>query len=38
MNPELNSILNQAYAVFNNEPAISGYKGPVHVGVDLGTA
>lgn len=38
MNPELNSILNQTYDVFNNEPAVSGYNGPVHVGVDLGTA
>lgn len=38
MNPELDSILNQAHAVFNHEPAITGYTGAVHVGVDLGTA
>lgn len=38
MNPELNSILSQANKVFNHEPAQRGYRGPVHTGVDLGTA
>lgn len=38
MNPALNTILNQAYDVFNKAPAKNGYEGPVHVGVDLGTA
>ena len=38
MNPELANILNQAEAVLNRAPARAGYRGPVHVGVDLGTA
>lgn len=38
MNPEMNSILEEGQAVFNNKPAIANYTGPVHVGVDLGTA
>ncbi len=38
MNPELSKILNQANKVFNHAPAQHGYRGPVHVGVDLGTA
>lgn len=38
MNAELSKILNQAAAVFNNKPSNNGYKGPIHVGVDLGTA
>jgi len=38
MNPEVESILNQAKAVLNHQPAKNGYRGPVHVGVDLGTA
>ena len=38
MNPKTNTILKKAYAVFNNKPAIPNYSGPVHVGVDLGTA
>jgi ethanolamine utilization protein EutJ len=38
MNPELENILNQAEAVLNRAPARSSYRGPVHVGVDLGTA
>jgi ethanolamine utilization protein EutJ len=38
MNPEVDAVLQQAHAVFNHKPAVSGYRGPVHVGVDLGTA
>lgn len=38
MNPELETILNQAHDVFNQRPSRPGYRGPVHVGVDLGTA
>lgn len=38
MHPELADILNQAAAVLNGPPARKGYQGPVHVGVDLGTA
>lgn len=38
MNPELNTILQQANAVLNHPAPGSGYRGPVHVGVDLGTA
>lgn len=38
MNPEINTILNEAHAVFNNKPAVANYTGPVYVGVDLGTA
>jgi ethanolamine utilization protein EutJ len=38
MNPELIAILNQAETVLNHVPAKNGYRGPVHVGVDLGTA
>ncbi|MEZ4644968.1 MAG: ethanolamine utilization protein EutJ [Chloroflexota bacterium] len=38
MNPEINTILEEAYAAFNHKPAVTNYKGPVHVGVDLGTA
>src|SRR5574338_612769 len=38
MNPELENILNQAEAILNRAPARSSYRGPVHVGVDLGTA
>jgi len=38
MNPELSKILNQANKVFNHAPAQRGYRGQVHVGVDLGTA
>ena len=38
MNPELDAILQQAQAVFNHKPAANGYRGPVYVGVDLGTA
>ena len=38
MNPALNSILKQANTVLNGEPARQNYKGPVHIGVDLGTA
>ena len=37
MNPALDAILNQAQAVLN-APAPPDYRGPVHVGVDLGTA
>ena len=38
MNPELSNVLNQAAEVFNHAPARQGYRGRVHVGVDLGTA
>ena len=38
MNPELTGILLQAQKVFNHAPAQLGYRGRVHVGVDLGTA
>jgi ethanolamine utilization protein EutJ len=38
MNPALEHTLNQAEAVLNRTPARTGYRGPVHVGVDLGTA
>lgn len=38
MNPELNKILKKAHAAFNHKPAVKDYKGPVYVGVDLGTA
>jgi ethanolamine utilization protein EutJ len=38
MNPELTGILTQAHKVFNHAPAQLGYRGRVHVGVDLGTA
>ncbi len=38
MNPELNAILEEAHKVFNQEPARRHYKGPVRIGVDLGTA
>jgi ethanolamine utilization protein EutJ len=38
MNPELSQILIQANKVFNHAPAVHGYRGRVHVGVDLGTA
>lgn len=38
MNPNLDEILWQANAVLNHGPAVPDYRGPVHVGVDLGTA
>ncbi|MCB8984424.1 MAG: ethanolamine utilization protein EutJ [Ardenticatenaceae bacterium] len=38
MNPELETILTQAQDVFNQRPSRPNYHGPVHVGVDLGTA
>ncbi len=38
MNLEINTILEQAHAVFNHKPAKKNHTGPVHVGVDLGTA
>lgn len=38
MNPELNKTLVQAHKIFNHAPAYPDYRGPVHVGVDLGTA
>jgi ethanolamine utilization protein EutJ len=38
MNPQLNDILEQANATFNNGTAIPRYHGPVHTGIDLGTA
>lgn len=38
MNPQLNPVLERAYSVFNRKPAKKQYRGPVHVGVDLGTA
>ena len=38
MNPELDAILTTADRVLNHAPAREGYRGPVHVGVDLGTA
>lgn len=38
MNPELETILAQANEVLNKRPSRPGYRGPVHVGVDLGTA
>jgi ethanolamine utilization protein EutJ len=37
MNPNGNATLKQAHAVFNRKGPVD-YKGPVHVGVDLGTA
>ncbi|MCB0170419.1 MAG: ethanolamine utilization protein EutJ [Anaerolineae bacterium] len=37
MNPQLDPILRQAEAVLNTSDPIT-YRGPVHVGVDLGTA
>lgn len=38
MNPELEQTLDLAATVLNGAPTRSGYKGPVRVGVDLGTA
>ncbi len=38
MNPETNKILDEAQSIFNYAPAVKNYSGPVHVGVDLGTA
>ncbi len=38
MNPDLGNILSRADAVLNHPPNRTDYKGPVHVGVDLGTA
>jgi len=38
MNDEVGKILGQASVVFNGRPAVPHYHGPVHVGVDLGTA
>lgn len=38
MNPHHNKILGQAHKIFNHAPARTEYRGPVHVGVDLGTA
>ena len=38
MNEEVGKILGEASVVFNGRPAIPNYHGPVHVGVDLGTA
>lgn len=38
MNPKLKHILNRAAAVLNNPKVNNDYRGPVHVGVDLGTA
>ena len=38
MNPKADAILATAQRVFNHAPARKGYRGPVHVGVDLGTA
>lgn len=38
MNPEIAQTLSLAAAVLNGAPARPGYRGPVHVGVDLGTA
>jgi ethanolamine utilization protein EutJ len=38
MKAEIERILDEATAVLNGAPARPGYSGPVHVGVDLGTA
>jgi len=38
MNPRLQEILDQANQVMNNEAYDDSYRGPMHVGVDLGTA
>lgn len=38
MNLEADAILKKAHKVFNHAPAQHGYRGKVHVGVDLGTA
>lgn len=38
MNQEAEQILQQAHTVLNHAPARKGYRGPLHVGVDLGTA
>jgi ethanolamine utilization protein EutJ len=38
MNPNLDAILDRAARVLNHWPAQETYRGPVHVGVDLGTA
>lgn len=38
MNPELEKTLKKANKVFNHAPAQTDYHGPVHIGVDLGTA
>lgn len=38
MNAAIEQVLDQAAAVLNGPPARPGYSGPVHVGVDLGTA
>ncbi|MBK1624060.1 ethanolamine utilization protein EutJ [Afifella marina] len=38
MNSHADDILARAVSVFNKAPARQGYKGRVHVGVDLGTA
>lgn len=38
MNPHLDTILDRAARVLNHWPSQEPYRGPVHVGVDLGTA
>lgn len=38
MNPKAENILQKAAAILNGAPVRKGYRGPVHVGVDLGTA
>jgi ethanolamine utilization protein EutJ len=39
LNPDLDALLDRAEAVMNGSaPAANGYRGPIHVGVDLGTA
>ncbi len=38
MNSAVAAILDEAKNVLNGSPAQNGYRGPVHVGVDLGTA
>ncbi len=38
MNPDLDKVLKKAAKVFNHAPTLQNYRGPVHVGVDLGTA
>ena len=38
MNPKVDSILKKASSVLNKGSAKKPYRGPVHVGVDLGTA
>ena len=38
INPEADRVLRLAHKVLNRAPAIANYRGPVQVGVDLGTA